>query len=94
MTNRLDLNKNTSEIKTDRSVVNKYKWGKGTVAMTRRDLAMKYFPSPTVESAVRKMARWLADDKNLLDELKTAGYQQHKQWFTKSQVEIFEKYFG
>ena len=64
------------------------------VPVSRRRLAMHYFPSPTVSSSVRRMSRWLADDVNLLHDLEAAGYYPRKRWFTKKEVDVFIKYFG
>ena len=64
------------------------------VPLSRRDLALHYFPSPTAESSVRRLSRWLHDDPTLLHDLETVGFRPKQRYITRRQLEIFQYYLG
>ena len=60
----------------------------------RRVIAERYFKSPKPDSSVRRMRRWLLDDRALLHDLIEVGYHDRQRVFTREQIAVFEKYFG
>ena len=64
------------------------------VPLLRRELALHYFPSPTAESSVRRLSRWLHDDPTLLEALEAVGYRPKQRSITRRQLEVFQYFFG
>lgn len=64
------------------------------VPVSRRELAIHYFPAPNAESSVRRLSRWLHDDQELRHALEIAGYYPRQHVFTRRQLEIFQYYLG
>ena len=62
--------------------------------LTRRELALHYFPHHNPESAVRHLSRWLADDPDLLQALTAQGYHPRQRNITRRQLAVFEQYLG
>ena len=62
--------------------------------LRRRDIAMFYFSAPKVESAVRKMARYLNSHLQLTNDLFAVGFRHGKTWFSVEEVRVLKKHLG
>ena len=60
----------------------------------KTELALMYFPESTKETAVRLLSRWMKDDANIMEELNALGYNKHRQYLLKREVEVIVKYLG
>ena len=72
-------------------VYNKHKM---LTKVPRLVIAERYFKSPKPNSSVRRMRRWLLDDRALLHDLIEVGYHDRQRVFTREQIAVFEKSFG
>lgn len=62
--------------------------------VARRAIATYYFESPTPETAVARMRRWINSDPELRAALEKAGYRPRQRYFTHRQIRVFRRFFG
>lgn len=60
----------------------------------KTELALMYFPESTKETAVRLLLRWMKEDAKIMEELNAMGYNKHRQYLLKREVEVIVKYLG
>ena len=59
----------------------------------KQELAMLYLPHHTPMAAKNALMRWINGDQELLQKLKTAGYQPLQKTFNPKQVHLILEYF-
>lgn len=60
----------------------------------KTELALMYFPDSTKETATKLLYRWIREDVNIMNELLAMGYNKHRQYLLKREVEVIVKYLG
>ncbi len=63
-------------------------------SMTKTNLACLYFPDESVESARRRLTRWIDECPPLAAALRELGYKKRRHYFTSAQVKKIIAYFG
>ena len=62
--------------------------------ITRRDLAVAYFPGTTKKVAVARLNRWIATDPEFRTALQRHGYRSRIRSFSPSIVNVFRRFLG
>lgn len=62
--------------------------------MTKKELAVLYFPHLRPHKAVGHLARWLAAAPSLMAQLEEAGYVKTQQTLTPRQVDLITSHLG
>ena len=63
-------------------------------AYSKSELARAYAPEIDGRSALNRLRYWIDYNKQLTDELLTAGYRRNQKVFTVRQVELIFRYLG
>lgn len=62
--------------------------------MSRRGLALEYFPQTDGPCAVARLKRWVKGDPEMMDELRRAGYRPRQRYFPPRTVSVFRRFMG
>jgi hypothetical protein len=57
------------------------------------ELAQRYFPGITVNSASRILSRWISRNHELVAALQETGWKKRQKYFTPRQVKILVRHF-
>lgn len=63
-------------------------------AMSKKELALMYFPYSTPHVAVNHLMAWINQDPPLLQALAETGYQKTNKFFTPRQARLILEEFG
>lgn len=67
---------------------------RGIFPSSKKELAVRYFPFLTVQSAVNKLMNFITLDKQLMSELLATGMTKYQKHFTSKQVSLIYHYLG
>lgn len=62
--------------------------------MTKKELALQYFPHASSDTAVRHLVRWIARCHPLAEALAHSGYRHRNRSFTWRQVLLIRNFLG
>lgn len=60
----------------------------------KSELALLYFPGASRPTALRNLHRWMERCEAIREGLKALGYDKHRQYFLKPEVELIVRYLG
>lgn len=60
----------------------------------KQELAMRYFPDLSKDSAGRNLRRWIKRCSELYSQLLDMGYDKHRQYYLKREVKLIVEYLG
>ena len=63
-------------------------------AYTKADLAMLYNPGVCITIALQLLRRWIYANRQLMSELKEAGYNKNRHSYLPLEVKLIFKYLG
>ena len=61
---------------------------------TKKDLALRYFPSATPHTAVNRLMSWICRCQPLTAALAKQGYRKTSKWFSAREVRLIVEYLG
>ena len=61
---------------------------------TKKELALRYFPSATPHTAVNRLMSWICRCQPLTDALAKQGYRKTSKWFSAREVRLIVEYLG
>ncbi len=61
---------------------------------TKKDLALRYFPSATPHTAVNRLMSWICRCQPLTAALAMQGYRKTSKWFSAREVRLIVEYLG
>ena len=62
--------------------------------ITKKELALRYYPDDTPQRASDKLREQIATSPNLLDDLMKAGYRKEQKTLTPKQIRIIYDHLG
>ena len=60
----------------------------------KSELAQMYFPDASRSTALQNLSRWIERCKAIREGLAALGYDKHRQYFLRPEVELIVRYLG